>query len=123
MSDDEVIKKALFYTNSAFLMSDVANTFAIEAESQLAKLDKGFDGDQLKRYKRAVKLARDLKDVTKQILRPFYELSYAESACNDSDYIANVIKLVINRTADTEESKTAMLEHIKQLPKVEHKKV
>lgn len=120
MGNDEVIKKALFYTNSAFLMADIANTFAIEAESQLAKPDKGFDGDQLKRYKRAVKLARDLKDVTRHILRPFYELSYAESACNDSDYIGDVVKLVINRTSDNEESKKAMLEHIRQLPEVEH---
>lgn len=67
MSNDDVIKKALFYTNSAFLMADIANTFAIEAESQLAKIDMGLETDQLKRHKRAVKLARDLKDVTKQI--------------------------------------------------------
>ena len=52
-----------------------------------------------------------------------YNINNVDDACIDSDYLLEVIQLVINRTDETEESKTAMLEHIKKLPKIEHVEV
>ena len=102
---EQVRKQALFLTNTAYLLADMANSCAIETESKLIKLGKCFQRDEKMRFKKAAKLAN------------------VDDACIDSDYLLEVIQLVINRTDETEESKTAMLEHIKKLPKIEHVEV
>ena len=105
---EEVRKQALFLTNTAYLLADMANSCAIDAESKLGKLGKCFQRDEKMRFKKAAKLAKDLLKSTKEITEPMY------------DYLLEVIQLVINRTDETEESKTAMLEYIKKLPQIEH---
>ena len=75
------------------------------------------------RFKKAAKLAKDLLKATKEITEPMYDITDVDDACIDSDYLLEVIQLVINRTDETEESKTAMLEYIKKLPQIEHVEV
>lgn len=117
---EETRKEALFLTNTAYLLSDMSNSCAIDAESKLRKLGKCFHRDEKMRFKKAAKLAKDLLKATKEITEPLYNITEVDNACIDSDYLLEVIQLVINRTDETEESKTAMLEYIKKLPKVEH---
>lgn len=117
---EEVRKQALFLTNMAYLLADMANSCAIDAESKLGKLRKCFQRDEKMRFKKAAKLAKDLLKATKEITEPMYDITDVDNACIDSDYLLEVIQLVINRTDETEESKTAMLEYIKKLPQVEH---
>lgn len=117
---EETRKEALFLTNTAYLLSDMANSCAIDAESKLSKLGKCFQRDEKMRFKKAAKLAKDLLKATKEITEPLYNITDIDNACIDSDYLLEVIQLVINRTDETEESKKAMLEYIKKLPKVEH---
>lgn len=120
---DKVIKEALFCTNTAYLMADIANSFAMDADSKLRKLDKELHRDEKKRFKTAVSILKDAIKATKQITEPLYQIKDVDDACNDSDFLCEVVKLVINRTDDSEESKKAMLEHIKKLPEVEHVEV
>lgn len=120
---EEVRKQALFLTNMAYLLADMANSCAIDAESKLGKLGKlgkCFQRDEKMRFKKAAKLAKDLLKATKEITEPMYDITDVDNACIDSDYLLEVIQLVINRTDETEESKTAMLEYIKKLPQIEH---
>ena len=119
---EQVRKQALFLTNTAYLLADMANSCAIETESKI-KLGKCFQRDEKMRFKKAAKLAKDLLKATKEITEPMYNINNVDDACIDSDYLLEVIQLVINRTDETEESKTAMLEHIKKLPKIEHVEV
>lgn len=120
---DKVIKEALFCTNTAYLMADIANSYAIYADDKLRKLDKELHHEEKKRFKTAVRILKDAIKATKQITEPIYQIKDVEDACNDSDFLCEVVKLVINRTDDTEKSKTAMLEYIKKLPEVEHVEV
>lgn len=120
---EEVRKQALFLTNTAYLLADMSNSCAIDAESKLGKLGKCFQRDEKMRFKKAAKLAKDLLKATKEITEPMYDITNVDDACIDSDYLLEVIQLVINRTDETEESKTAMLEYIKKLPQVEHVEV
>lgn len=117
---EELRKKALFLTNTAYLLADMANSCAIDAESKLGKLGKWFQRDEKMRFKKAAKLSKDLLKATKEITEPMYDITDVDNACIDSDYLLEVILLVINRTDETEESKTAMLEYIKKLPQIEH---
>lgn len=71
------------------------------------------------RFKKAAKLTKEAFKAVKEITEPLYNITDVDNACIDSDYLLEV-SLVINRTDETEESKTAMLEYIKKLPQVEH---
>lgn len=55
---EEVRKQALFLTNMAYLLADMANSCAIDAESKLGKLGKCFQRDEKMRFKKAGKLAK-----------------------------------------------------------------
>lgn len=55
---EEVRKQALFLTNTAYLLADMANSCAIDAESKLGKLGKCFQRDEKMRFKKAAKLAK-----------------------------------------------------------------
>ena len=66
------------------------------------------------------KVDKEAFKAVKEITEPLYNITDVDNACIDSDYLLEVIQLVINRTDETEESKTAMLEYIKKLPQIEH---
>lgn len=116
-------RKALHLTNMAYLLADMANTCVVDADGKLRLLDTCFRQDEKRRYKRAQKIIKDAIKATNEITEPFYQLKDLENACCNSDYLLEALKLIINRTDETEESKTAMLEHIKKLPQVEHVEV
>lgn len=120
---EEIRKKALFLTNTAYLLADMANTCAVLADGKLGSLNKCFEKGEKMRFNKAAKLTRQALEATHEITEPLYNMKEVDNACIDSDYLLEIIQLVINRTDETEESKQAMLEHIKQLSQVEHKEV
>lgn len=123
MEKEQILKEALFYTNSAYLMADVANTYALEANSKLARLQKLLHKDEKHRFNKAVRILKDAIKTTKEITNPIYQISEVDNACNDSDFLSVAIMELINRTGDSEEEKEAMLEHLRKMPIVEHKEV
>lgn len=112
---EELRKKALFLINTAYLLADMAHTCVFYADDKLNHLGKCFEKGEKMRFKKAAKLTKEAFKAVKEITEPLYN-----NACIDSDYLLEVIQLVINRTDETEESKTAMLEYIKKLPQIEH---
>jgi uncharacterized membrane protein YhiD involved in acid resistance len=119
----ETIKKALFFTNAAYLVMDIVNTFATEADFELQKLQKCFNREDKQRINNAARAVKAARSATKIAAEQIYKMKDVDDACIDSDYLHEIIKLVINRTDDTEESMQRMMEHIKQIPKVEPKEV
>ena len=47
-----------------------------------------------------------------------YRISESDNACSDSDYLFEALKLIIDRTAESDESKKEMLEYLMQKPSV-----
>lgn len=117
---EELRKKALFLTNTAYLLADMAHTCVFYADDKLNHLGKCFEKGEKMRFKKAAKLTKEALKAVKEITEPLYNITDVDNACIDSDYLLEVIQLVINRTDETEESKTAMLEYIKKLPQIEH---
>lgn len=111
-----IIRKALFYTNTAYLISDIANSAIIDANEELKKIGSHVKEDERKRFSYAKNQLRKAKEITERIARPVYKISDADNACSDSDYLFEVLKLVIDRTSDTPESKQQMLEYIAKMP-------
>lgn len=55
---EEVRKKALFLTNMAYLLADMANSCAIDAESKLGKLGKCFQRDEKNEVQESRKVSK-----------------------------------------------------------------
>lgn len=98
-------RKALHLTNMAYLLADMANTCVVDADGKLRLLDMCFRQDEKRRYKRAQKIIKDAIKATNEITEPFYQLKDLENACCNSDYLLEALKLIINRTDETEEAK------------------
>lgn len=121
--DKEVFKKALFFTNAAYLVIDILNSFIKEADYELNKIHKCFNREDKQKMNIAANSVKSAYKATKYAARNIYQIEEVDDACNDSDYLYEILKMVINRTDDTEESKQRMIEHIRQLPKVEQEEV
>lgn len=117
MNEQEItIRKALFYTNIAYLLADISNSALMEAETELKKIGSYIKDDERKKFSYAKNQLRKAKEITERIAKPVYKISDADDACSDSDYLFEALKLIIDRTSETPESKKQMLEHITQMP-------
>lgn len=117
MNDQEsAIRKALFYTNIAYLLADIANTAIMDADTELNKMGSYVKNEERKKFSYAKNQLRKTKEITERIAKPVYKISDADNACKDSDYLFEALKLIIDRTSETPESKKKMLEHITQIP-------
>lgn len=109
-----LMDKALFNINAAYLMADIADSFAIEAESALRQLQKGVNYGELKKFKSVANVARQLLDMSRKLSSPVYDLTDAELACDNSDFIKECVTLIATRCRDDEESKQRLIRKIKE---------
>ena len=117
MNEQEIAtRKALFYTNIAYLLADMANTAVMDADTEFKKISGGIKSDERKKFSYAKNQLRKAKEITERIAKPIYKLSEADDACSDSDYLFEALKLIIDRTSETTDSKKQMLEYITQMP-------
>lgn len=115
---DVIIRKALFFTNIAYILSDIANTAMIESDDELKKIDSFVKREQKDKFAYAKNQIRKAKEITEKIARPIYKIKDSDNACSDSDYLYEALKLIIDRTEDNSTSKKEMLEYIKQKPSI-----
>lgn len=100
---DEIIKKARIYTNMAYLLADVCNTFVGEVESEISKIGQELKYGEKKEFSRMLKEAKDLRARTLKIAAPIYGLKQVDEACEDSDWLYDYLKLLIDQTGDSDE--------------------
>lgn len=115
---EQTMRKALFFTNMAYLLVDIANTAIMQSDDELRKIESFVKDDQKKKFAYAKNQVRKAKEITQKIAKPVYKISDSDNACEDSDYLYEVLKLVIDRTGETPESKQLMLEHLKLKPSI-----
>lgn len=109
-----LMAKALFNINAAYLMADIADSFAMEAESALKQMQKGVNYGELKKFKSVANVARQLRDMSRKLASPVYDLTDAELACDNSDFIKECVTLIATRCRDDEESKQRLIRKIKE---------
>ena len=98
----KLMAKAVFNINTAYLMSDIADSFAMEAESALIQLQKGVNYGELKKFKSVANVARQLREMSRKLSSPVYDLTDAELACDNSDFIKECVTLIATRCRDDE---------------------
>lgn len=116
MTDDQrrVLRKCIMHTSLAYICSDVAHSNLMLAEQYLDKLDKMIPrGEiiQMMSVKNAIKIA--LKEVS-NMSKPMYDCDSADILCDDSDWLHEIIKEVVQRSNNNEYAKNDILEYIKK---------
>lgn len=111
---EKLMAKALFNINAAYLMADIADSFALEAESALRRMQATVNYGELKKFKSVSNVARQLRDMSKKLASPVYDLTDAELACDNSDFIKECVTIIATRCRDDEESKQSLLRKIKE---------
>jgi hypothetical protein len=116
MTDEKrkIFAKCVLHTNLAYLCSDVAQSNLMLAEQYLDKLDKMIPRDeiiQLMSAKSSIKMA--MKEVT-SVIQPMYECLSADTLCEDSDWIHEILTTVMERTNYNPYAQADILEYIKK---------
>lgn len=111
VADEAEIQRAVIDTNLAYILADVAHSFAMSAEYKVNRFNKTFmkgSGQQWQSLKQSARwLEKDLrihKNNCKALANEIYQCrpEFVESGCADSDYLQDLIYLVIDRVADDE---------------------
>ena len=83
----EKYKKANIATNMAYSVAEAANSFAVDAESELRKIHSGLKYDEKHKFKLMVEAAEKLKNTSKFVAKPLYQINDSEMALSDSDWL------------------------------------
>ena len=95
--DSEKYKKANIATNMAYSVAEAANSFAVDAESELIKVRSCLKHEEKHKFKLMIEAAEKLKNTSKFVAKPLYDIPESEMALNDSDWLYNFLKLLIDR--------------------------
>lgn len=95
-------KKAITYTDLAYVLVDVANSFLVDAEPILNRANKMLRYSERQKMNRVVQSVKQCKYHTKEMTKQMYACACADAACNDSDWLRDIIFLIVDRTGEDE---------------------
>lgn len=108
--DSEKYKKANIATNMAYSVAEAANSFAVDAESELRKVRSDLKQEEKHKFKLMVEAAEKLKYTTYFVAKPLYGIPDSEMALSDSDWLYAFLKLLIDRVG----SNTVKMETVRK---------
>ncbi len=112
------LSRALFYTNNAYVLADVINSFMIEADSIIRTIGQGLRQENKQRFNRLKKMTKDTLAASKAVAKEIYNIPSEDAACEDSDFFYEAILLIARKTGNTTEAQQRMLDFLRQLPDV-----
>lgn len=95
-------KKAITYTDLAYVLVDVANSFLVDAEPILTRENKTLRFSERQKMNRVINAVKNCKYHTNQMTKEMYACACADVACNDSDWLRDIIFLIVDRTGEDE---------------------
>jgi len=108
--------KANTYNKLAYCTIDAAETFMNETSANLAHLGKDLRQTDKMKFKMAKEKARQLQNLMNDITYNIYHMGETEAALNDSDYLSDLIALIIDRTGMDDKTSLQIKEMIRALP-------
>ena len=105
-------------TNVAFLMADVTDTFLLDAYSRVRSL--GMDFKREEKQKRAVEQTRLARRAWQEVSQQMYNVPNVETACEDSDFFADVLLLMVDRVGDKDERQQMVRNFLKRMKSEVH---
>jgi hypothetical protein len=101
----KLIEQANIATNSAYLLIEAANSFLVDLESMLSKIEMGTLYGERKRFKSMLNEAKKMREMTRKAASPLGEIDCAEIALGDADYLYDYMKLLVDRVGDSDDKK------------------
>lgn len=105
-----------FYTNVAFLLGDVLDTMLTTACYHVNQLGLDFKHSTKQRWRNLLTQLRAAQRASKAFSREIYELEDTAQACEDSDYLADLILLISDRVGDSDELQQKLRWMIENMP-------
>lgn len=102
-------------TNVAFLMADVTDTFLLDAYSRVRSLGMDFKREEKQKWKRAVEQTRLARRSWQEVSKQMYNVPNVETACEDSDFFADVLLLMVDRVGDKDERQQMVRNFLKRM--------
>ena len=107
-------------TNVAFLMADVTDTFLLDAYSRVRSLGMDFKREEKQKWKRAEEQTRLARRAWQEVSQQMYNVPNVETACEDSDFFADVLLLMVDRVGDKDERQQMVRNFLKRMKSEVH---
>lgn len=105
-----------FLTNITFLLGDVIDSMLIEVCYRVNRCNCDLKHTSKMRWKNAITQLRAAQRAFKAFSAEIYQLENTEQACDDSDYVRNLLVLIADRVGDDEEAQLKLKLMIENMP-------
>jgi hypothetical protein len=112
---EQIPNEVRILTNVAFLMADVTDTFLLDAYSRVKSLGMDFKREEKQKWKRAVEQTRLARRSWQEVSQQMYNVPNVEIACEDSDFFADVLLLMVDRVGDKDERQQMVRNFLKRM--------
>lgn len=112
---NQIPKELRILTNVAFPMADVTDTFLLDAYSRVKSLGMDFKREEKQKWKRAVEQTRLARRSWQEVSQQMYNVPNVEIACEDSDFFADVLLLMVDRVGDKDERQQMVRNFLKRM--------
>ncbi len=92
--------------NLAFVLADVVDTLMMQFEAESAEIGKGLKQEAKMKFNQMQRSAKAFKASVKNVSREGYSIKQADSFCDDSDWLTELLLLLVDRVGDNEEKMT-----------------
>lgn len=106
----ELVKKACAYTNLAYTLVEAADTFIMDVNAMLEKVNTRVNNGEKLKLKYALKQGKLFKTNLANFSHVLYTLENAEDALCDADEFYDIMKLIADRCGGS----TQILQEIKE---------
>ena len=100
---EQIPEATRILTNVAYLMGDVTSTLMLNAETRVQQLGFGMKQGLKQRLKYALEATHRAPRAWDSFAKELYGIECADDACECSDYYAEMVLLIADRTGDNDE--------------------
>lgn len=100
---EQIPEATRILTNVAYLMGDVTSTLMLNVETRVERLGFGMKHGLKQRLKYALEATHRARRAWDSFAQELYGIECADDACECSDYYADIVLLIADRTGDNDE--------------------
>ena len=112
----EVPADVRILTNIAFMMGDVTDTLLVLCQSRVEKFGYDLKREAKRRWNMFVESLKRTRLLAKVFSEYMYEIERVDDACDDSDYISEMVVLLCDRVGDNLEKRKELRNMLLSMP-------
>lgn len=112
----EVLEDVRILTNIAFMMGDVTDTLLVLCQSRVEKFGYDLKREAKRRWNMFVESLKRTRLLAKVFSEYMYEIERVDDACDDSDYISEMVVLLCDRVGDNLEKRKELRNMLLSMP-------